>query len=370
MFLTLLGVVLVALIFDYINGFHDTANAIATVVSTGVLPMRTAVLLAAIMNLLGAVIGVEVANTIAKMVDAAAVSQVMVVSGLLAAIFWNLFTWYFGIPSSSSHALLGGVLGAAVTKAGFAFSVVNGANFEKTMKGLFLSPIAGFAIGFLVMVALTWLVRRWRPRTVNVTFRWLQMVSAAWMAFAHGKADAQKTMGIIVMALVGFAAVGHAPDWAPQFLVDMMRPGPTQPTMQFAEWVPEWMRHLIDPHDGIPRWVKIGCALAMAGGTAAGGTRIIKTMGSKIIELRPIQGFAAETSAAITILTAASLGAPISTTHVISSSIMGVGASQRVSAVRWGVTAKILWAWVLTIPISFVVGSLIYLLARAVIGDA
>ena len=327
-FVVLVIVVIAALVFDYINGFHDTANAIATVVSTGVLPMRTAIVLAATMNFLGAFWGTAVANTIAKMVHADDVSSVMVISGLIGAIVWNLITWWYGIPSSSSHALLGGTLGAAVTKAGV--EAVNQDNLMKALKGLFLSPIAGFFVGFLVMLAVTWMVRRQRPASVNRAFRWLQMVSAGFMALSHGKADAQKTMGIIAMALIGYGAMKM--------------------------------------DDKMPIWVIVSCALAMAAGTAAGGVRIIKTMGTKIIDLKPIHGFAAETAAAVTLITAAELGAPVSTTHVISSAIMGVGSSQRVSAVRWGVTAKILWAWVLTIPISFAIGSGMYFVLSRVMG--
>ena len=327
-FFTLVAVVVAALIFDYINGFHDAANAIATVVSTGVLPLRTAVVLAAIMNLLGAFWGTEVANTVAKMVHEEMVSQVMVVGGLLGAIAWNLITWWYGIPSSSSHALLGGVLGAAIAKAGT--HSVQLPNLQKTLLGLFLSPLAGFLLGFIIMVLITWLVRKSRPRNVNRTFRILQMISAGGMALAHGKADAQKTMGIIVMALVSYGAMK----------------GTEQP----------------------PTWVVLSCAAAMALGTAAGGVRIIKTMGTKIIELKPIHGFAAELAAASTIIVAATFGAPLSTTHVISSAIMGVGSSQRVSAVRWGVTSKILWAWVLTIPASGIVGAVCYLGLSLILG--
>jgi len=328
-FITLIAVVAVALIFDYINGFHDAANAIATVVSTGVLPMRTAILMAATMNLIGAFMGLKVADTVAKMVDPHLVSQVMVVAGVTGAIVWNLITWWFGIPSSSSHALMGGIIGAAVTKAGT--HAVQVGNLEKTLMGLFISPLAGVVIGFIAMIAITWAVRGMRPKTVNKAFRWLQMASAGFMALSHGQADAQKTMGIITMALIAYGSVDKAVG--------------TPPT-----------------------WVVASCALAMGLGTAAGGVRIIKTMGSKIIDLKPIHGFAAETAAAITLLTAAQLGAPVSTTHVISSSIMGVGASQRVSAVRWGVTTRIFYAWVLTIPISAVVGSLCYLALSAVLG--
>lgn len=328
-FVSLVLVVVVALVFDYINGFHDTANAIATVVSTGVLPMRTAILMAAVMNFAGAFMGLKVADTVAKMVDPHVVSQVMVAAGITGAIVWNLITWWFSIPSSSSHALLGGILGAAITKAGT--ESVRLENLERTLVGLFASPLAGFIIGFIAMVAITWIVRRQRPVVVNRIFRWLQMVSAGLMALSHGQADAQKTMGIITMALIAYGTV------------DKTTGAP-------------------------PMWVVVSCALAMALGTAAGGVRIIKTMGSKIIDLKPIHGFAAETGAAITLLTAAHFGAPVSTTHVISSSIMGVGASQRVSAVRWGVTTRIFYAWVLTIPISAIVGSVCYLLLSAVLG--
>lgn len=324
--ITLVAVVLTALVFDYINGFHDTANAIATVVSTGVLPIRTAVLLAALLNFAGALMGTAVASTIGKgTIDPAQVTQVVVLCALLGAIFWNLFTWYFGIPSSSSHALIGGLVGAASARAGF--GVVQRAGLEKTVTALVSSPLIGFALGFMIMIAILWAVRRARPTKVNRAFRWLQMVSACLMATSHGSNDAQKTMGIITMALV---AAGH---------------------------LPQQGFH-------IPTWVILACASAMAAGTAAGGIRIIKTMGTKIIDLKPIHGFAAETSAALVIFGASHLGLPVSTTHVISGTIMGVGASQRVSAVRWGVTTRILWAWVLTIPISALVSALCYWVAR------
>lgn len=329
LFASLILVVVVALIFDYINGFHDTANAIATVVSTGVLPLRTAILMAAVMNFIGAFMGAKVSHTVANMVDPAFVSQSMVAAGIVGAIVWNLITWWFSIPSSSSHALLGGIIGAAITKSGT--GAVNGVYLERTLIGLFASPLAGFVIGFIAMIAITWIVRRQRPRFINRVFRWLQMASAALMALSHGQADAQKTMGIITMALIAYGSVDAA---------------------------------VVKP----PTWVIVSCAVAMAAGTAAGGVRIIKTMGSKIIDLKPIHGFAAETGAAVTLLTAAHFGAPVSTTHVISSAIMGVGASQRVSAVRWGVTTRIFYAWVLTIPISAIVGSLCYLVLSALLG--
>ena len=313
----LILVVVVALLFDYINGFHDTANAIATVVSTGVLPIRTAILLAAVLNFGGALLGTAVASTIGKgLIEPSAVSQVVVLSALVGAIFWNLFTWYFGIPSSSSHALVGGLVGAAIAHAGP--KAVQVAGLTKVVKSLIASPIIGFWISFVVMITITWIVRRAKPARLTRVFRKLQMLSAGFMALSHGSNDAQKTMGIITMSLVAYGAVkGSA-------------------SGKFD----------------VPLWVVLSCAAAMAGGTAAGGIRIIKTMGTKIIDLKPIHGFAAETSAAATILTSSALGMPVSTTHVITGCIMGAGASQRVSAVRWGVTTKILWAWVLTIPIS------------------
>jgi inorganic phosphate transporter, PiT family len=324
LFLTLVAVVVFGLVFDYVNGFHDAANAIATVVSTGVLPLRTAVLLAAVLNFVGAFAGTAVAKTIgADLLDAAVVTQVLVLSALIGAIVWNLITWWFGLPSSSSHALVGGILGAGIARAGFA--AVKAAGIEKVLKAMIFSPLAGFLAGFVVMVALTWIVRRGRPARVNRGFRWLQMLSSTFMAFSHGTNDAQKVMGILTMALVSYGIVPKDPDGF-----------------------------------HVPLWVVVSCATAMGLGTAAGGVRIIKTMGTKIIELRPIHGFAAETSAAVTLLGAAALGMPSSTTHVISSSIMGVGASQRVSAVRWGVTARILWAWVLTIPASGLVAAACY----------
>ena len=326
-------VVVVALVFDYINGFHDTANAIATVVSTGVLPIRTAILLAATLNFGGALLGTAVAGTIGKgLIEPFAVTQVVVLSALLGAILWNLFTWYFGIPSSSSHALVGGLVGAGVARAGTGAVQVPG--LLKIVKSLIISPIVGFFAAFVVMIAIFWICRRSRPARLSRIFRRLQILSAGFMALSHGSNDAQKTMGIITMSLVAYGTLTGGP--AGKFHV--------------------------------PLWVKLACAVAMALGTAAGGMRIIKTMGSKIIDLKPIHGFAAETSAAITILTSSAMGMPVSTTHVITGCIMGAGASQRVSAVRWGVTTKILWAWVLTIPISAAVAYACHAVVARVLG--
>jgi PiT family inorganic phosphate transporter len=322
--LPLILVVVVALIFDYVNGFHDTANAIATVVSTGVLPIRTAVLLAATLNFAGAFLGTAVASTVGKdLLHPGVVTQVVVLSALLGATTWNLITWYFGIPSSSSHALVGGLVGAGIARANV--DGVQSKGLIRVVKGLVVSPLVGFVIAFLVMIAIFWIARRARPARMNRVFRRLQMVSAGLMAVAHGSNDAQKTMGVITMSLVAYGAIagGHE---------------------KFA----------------VPLWVKLACAVAMAAGTAAGGVRIIKTMGTKIIDLKPIHGFAAETSAAITILTGSFLGMPVSTTHVITGCIMGAGASQRVSAVRWGVTTRIFYAWILTIPVSAAVSWLCY----------
>ncbi|HVL13611.1 MAG TPA: inorganic phosphate transporter [Gemmata sp.] len=341
--LTILVVVVVlALVFDYINGFHDTANAVATVVSTNVLPGRTAVLLAAACNFFGAFVGVGVAKTIGgDITDPASITQVVVAAALLGAIFWNLLTWYYGIPSSSSHALIGGLVGAIWCHrvaqgdaAGEAMgALLSSKGVVLTLKALVLSPLAGLLGGFVLMVVLLWMVRPLRPSTVNRNFRGLQLVSASFMAFSHGSNDAQKSMGIITLALVAYAASRGEP----------------------ADMTVQW-------------WVIVSCATAMALGTASGGWRIMKTMGHRIIKLRPINGFAAETAASVVILVATWLKAPVSTTHVISSSIMGVGASKRVSAVKWGVARSMFVAWVLTIPISAAVAALTYLLLRTVLG--
>jgi inorganic phosphate transporter, PiT family len=330
--LTLLLVVVIALVFDYINGFHDSANAVATVISTGVLPMRTAILMAGLLNFFGALSGTAVATTIGKeVVSPGEVTQVVVLSALLGAIVWNLFTWYFGIPSSSSHALVGGLVGAALARAGP--RAIQFAGLIKIVESLIASPLVGFAIGFVMMIAIFWVCRYGSPTRLNRVFRRLQIVSAAFMALSHGSNDAQKTMGIITMSLVAYGGLNFE-----------------------------------DGRFVVPIWVIMACATAMGLGTMAGGVRIIKTMGTKIIDLKPIHGFAAETSASITILVASHLGLPVSTTHVISGSIMGVGASQRLSAVRWGVTTRILWAWVFTIPISALVACGCYALLRLVMG--
>ena len=356
-FALLIVVVVLAVAFDYINGFHDTANAIATVVSTNVLTPRSAVLMAGAFNFLGAFLGTGVAKTIGgDIADPLMITQTVVVAALLGAIVWNLITWYFGIPSSSSHALVGGIVGAvfchrvlddhlgmreAMTQ------LLTSGGVTKVIKGLVFSPLAGLAIGFFIMIGLTWIVRHQSPNRVNRVFRRLQLVSASAMALSHGSNDAQKAMGIVTMALVAYYG-RHA----------AMTPG----WLDLAAWQ---TRHELV----IPIWVIAVCATAMAMGTAAGGWRIVKTMGSKIIKLKPIHGFAAETAGAIVIMAASQMHAPVSTTHVISSSIMGVGASKRVSAVRWGVAGNILTAWVLTLPVTVGLGAACYVALRPLFGN-
>ncbi len=326
----LVTVIVAAIVFDYINGFHDAANAIATVVSTGVLPIRTAVLIAGVFNFIGAITGTAVAKTIASgFADPAIVTQQVVLAALLGAILWNLITWWYGIPSSSSHALVGALAGAVVSEAGvsaFQWSAL----VKKVLIPLVLSPTIGFAVAFFFMVALLWLLKliRARPSSVHRTSRRLQLASASLMALAHGSNDAQKSMGIITLALLAYMSAGHAESLSP------------------------WMQAHMPQNGAVPLWVILACASAIALGTMAGGTRIIKTMGTKIIRISPLQGFAAETAGALTILVASHSGVPVSTTHCINACIMGVGSSTRVSAVRWGVAGNILIAWVLTLPLS------------------
>jgi PiT family inorganic phosphate transporter len=337
----LIAVIITAIIFDYINGFHDAANAIATVVSTGVLPVRTAVMIAGILNFVGAVTGTAVAKTIASgFADPAIVTQTVVLSALIGACIWNLITWWYGIPSSSSHALIGALAGAVVAKAGLhAFKW--GALKDKVLIPLVASPMLGFLAAFVLMIALVWVIRGIRPALVHRGSRFMTLVSACGLAFAHGSNDAQKSMGIITLALLAFVKAGH------------------------GDSVPAWV---LPQGDGVPLWVIIACAGAIALGTMAGGTKIIKTMGTKIIRLNTLQGFAAQTAGALTILGASHLGVPVSTTHCINACIMGVGASKRVSAVRWGVAGNILTAWVLTLPMSGLFAYLTMLLLDRMFG--
>jgi PiT family inorganic phosphate transporter len=320
-------VVATALVFDYINGFHDAANSIATVVSTRVLSPGKAVVWAAFFNFAAIFIfGTAVAKTMGSgMIDLNVVTSAVVLGGLIGAIVWDLITWYYGLPTSSSHALIGGYAGAAMAKAGPAAILVSG--WTKTLLFIVLSPLIGLGLGFGFMAIIFWLCRRTAPSRVDALFRRLQLVSAALFSLGHGANDAQKTMGIIASALF---AGGYISTFE------------------------------------IPLWVEVAAYTAIAAGTLSGGWRIIHTMGSKITRLQPVGGFAAETAGAFSLFTATALGVPVSTTHTITGAIVGVGAVRRLSAVRWGVAGQIVWAWVLTIPASAVISAAAYyLLATA-----
>jgi PiT family inorganic phosphate transporter len=330
-------VLLAALVFTYINGFHDTANAIATVVSTKVLTPRLAVAWASIWNLVGALAGTAVAKTIGTgLVDVNAVNMTVLLCALVAAIAWGLLTWWLGLPSSSSHALIGGLCGATLAGSQGDWGVLKWSTglWPKVILPMLASPVAGFAAGILLMSVIMVCFSRVRPRIVSAIFGKAQIASAGFMGFSHGSNDAQKTMGIITLTLATATHQGllnNLPPWA-----NFLR-------------IPEF--------NAVPRWIVVTCAVTMAAGTAGGGMRIIKTMGQKLVKLQPVQGFAAETSASFVICIASSLGVPVSTTHVISTSIMGVGATKRLSAVKWGVVERIVWAWVLTLPVTALLGA-------------
>jgi len=318
------SIILVALAFDYINGFHDAANSIATVVSTRVLTPMQAVAWAAFFNFVAAFgFGVQVAKTVGKgVVDTAVVDQWVILGGLLGAIVWNLITWHFGIPSSSSHALIGGYAGAAVAKAGFGALLLSG--LVKILVFIVLAPVLGLVLGFSLMVVTLWTVRGFSPSRVDSLFRRLQLLSAASYSLGHGTNDAQKTMGIIAILLFSSGYLGT------QFYV--------------------------------PVWVILAAHAAIGLGTLAGGWRIVKTMGMRLTKLRPVGGFCAETAGAVMLIGTAVGGIPVSTTHTITGSIMGVGATQRFSAVRWGLAGRIIWAWILTIPVSGFIAAIAWLL--------
>lgn len=328
------AIVLIALAFDYINGFHDCANAIATVVSTKVLTPRQAVVWAAIWNLLGALAGTAVATTVGKgLVDAGAINMTTVLCALLGGIVWNLLTWWLGLPSSSSHALMGGLCGAALgTTNSWDVLIWSTGLWPKVVKPMVLSPLFGFFGGMVLMWLIVIAVQRASPRGINRFFGKAQLFSSGFMGFSHGSNDAQKTMGVIALALFTGTQSGA-----------------------FKE-LPVWAAFLRTPEFAVPKWVIFACALTMAAGTAAGGWRIIRTMGQKMVHLKPIHGFAAETTAALILHVTATLGIPVSTTHVISTSIMGVGASKRLSAVKWGIVERIVWAWVFTLPATGLLG--------------
>ena len=341
--LTFFVVVFAAIVFEYSNGFHDAANAIATVVSTKVLTPRQAIVMAAIFNLTGALLGGAVASTIGKgLVDTNFVTMATVLCALIAAFAWNITTWWVGLPSSSSHALIGGLCGAALATARGNWSVLkwNSGLWPKVVVPMITSPLAGFFLGALVMFALFLIFHRFTPAAVHSVFGKLQIFSAAWMAHSHGTNDAQKTMGIITLALFTGTKAGS------------------------FDHLPGWLTFLQTPaFAAIPAWVTILCAITMAAGTAAGGWRIIRTLGHKMVKLQPVHGFAAETSAALIIQTASIYGIPLSTTHVISTSIMGVGAAKRFSGVKWTVVERIIWAWILTLPATGLIG---FILVRTV----
>ena len=315
--------VILAVLFDFMNGFHDAANSIATVVSTGVLKPGQAVLFAAVFNFIAVfVFQFSVAATIGKgLADPGVIDVHIVFGALISAIIWNFITWYYGIPSSSSHALVGGIVGAVLVKAGASSLVF--ASIMKTVVFIFVSPLMGFLLGSLMLIMVSWIMRRSTPNRVDRWFRHLQLVSAGAYSLGHGGNDAQKTIGIIWMLLIatGYTAIS---DKSP------------------------------------PTWVVLTCYTAIAMGTMFGGWRIVKTMGQRLTKLKPVHGFCAETGGAITLFTAAVLGIPVSTTHTITGAIVGVGATQRASAVRWGVAGNIIWAWVLTIPVTALVGAIAY----------
>jgi len=315
-----------ALAFDFMNGFHDAANSIATIVSTGAMSPQTAIIWAAFFNFIAFLFfGLSVAATVGKgIIDPGVIDQNVVLGALCGGIVWNIVTWYYGIPSSSSHALIGGLAGAAVAKGGVGTLVASG--FLKTMLAIVLSPVLGFAIGALLMIVVAWIGSRSTPRRMDRWFKRLQFVSAALYSLGHGSNDAQKTMGIIWMLLIAAS--------------------------------------VISPKDALPFWVVMACQTAMGLGTLFGGWRIVKTMGMKITKLRPVSGFCASASGAATLFLATSLGVPVSTTHTITGAIVGVGSVNKLSAVRWGVAGNIVWAWVLTIPCSAFIAAVAWFLGQ------
>ncbi|MGH7259640.1 MAG: inorganic phosphate transporter [Nitrospiraceae bacterium] len=316
----LLLVVVLALLFDFSNGWHDSANAIATVVSTRVLSPMTAVLLAGVLNIAGAFMSTAVAKMIGKgIVDPSAVTQAVVASALAGAILWNLCTLLLGLPTSSSHALIGGLVGASTVHGGW--ETVKFSGLRSVLEAMIISPLFGFLVGLALMVAISWLFFRAQRSMATRLFSRLQLISASFMAFSHGANDAQKAMGIITLALLSAGQLAT---------------------------------------DEVPMWVITSCALAMGLGTASGGWKIVRTLGTRIVKLEPVHGFAAETGAAAVLLATAHIGLPVSTTHTITSSVMGVGAVKRLSAVRWGVTARIVYAWVFTLPGAALAAMLIY----------
>lgn len=329
-------IIVIALVFDFLNGFHDAANSIATVVATKVLTPARAVMLAAICNFIAAFFfGVPVAKTMASgIVHAEFVTPIIILAGLAGAIVWNIITWYFGLPTSSSHALIGGFAGSAMTAAwlqhGSPLSVLNVAKIKEISQFIVLSPLIGMVLAFAIMVAVMWLFRKVSPRKVDGLFRYLQLGSAAAYSLGHGTNDAQKTMGIITILLYSSGMLGAIPETGME----------------------------------VQMWVILACHAAIALGTLSGGWRIVKTMGLGITKLKPVGGFCAETAGAVTIIGASMAGIPVSTTHTITGAIVGVGATHRLSAVRWGIAGRIVWAWILTMPLAALMASLVYALIQ------
>ncbi|BCS51718.1 inorganic phosphate transporter [Geobacter sp. SVR] len=327
-FVLLCLVIAAALLFDYINGFHDTANAIATCVSTRALSVKAAIIMAASLNFIGAMAFTKVAKTIGTgIVNASQLTQMVVLAGVIGAIIWNIITWYYGLPSSSSHAIIGGLMGAVIAHVGTSALLWGG--IKKIVLALILSPILGTVAGYFFVVMFTWLLQKRSPTGINRGFRKMQIFSAGFMAFSHGTADAQKSMGVITMALLSYGMI---------------------------------------PAFEVPLWVKLTCALAMALGTAAGGWRIIKTVGRDFVKLQPMTGFSVDSASTTVILGAAMLGLPTSTTHVVTSSILGVGLSKSLTAVNWKVAQRIVVAWVLTIPAAALVAYLTYQVLSPLLG--
>ncbi len=336
-----LVIIVVALIFDFVNGFHDSANAIATVVGTRVLKPITAVAWAATFNFIALwAVGTAVAKTIGTgMIDVSIVTPSVILAGLLGAIVWDLFTWYLGLPSSSSHALVGGYAGAAIAKAGFGSIIPAG--WTKTLVFIVLSPVIGVILGWTLMVLTYWSFRRTAPDRVNHLFRYLQLGSSALFALSHGANDAQKTMGIIAGLLVATSAL-------------------------FANQTGILSHMYLQNANYIPFWIRVAAHASIALGTLMGGWRIVHTMGSRITKLKPVGGFCAETAGAITLFATALAGIPVSTTHTITGAIVGVGATHRLSAVRWGVATRIVWAWIFTIPASAIMAGVAFAIIRLI----
>ncbi|MFT3739743.1 MAG: inorganic phosphate transporter [Breznakibacter sp.] len=341
----LIVIVAMAIVFDLINGFHDAANSIATIVSTKVLAPLPAVLFAAFFNLMAFwIFDLKVANTVSKTVESGAINLQVILAGLIAAIIWNLITWWRGIPSSSSHTLIGGFAGAAVAHTG-SFSVINQEVILKTIGFIFLAPVIGMLIAYVISISILWLCRRFNPHKTNKWFKRLQLVSSAAFSLGHGGSDSQKVVGIISAAMIVYITYLNTHG------------------MPIPEWVhvTETIDAVGKKHLHVPTWIPISCYLAIACGTMMGGWKIVKTMGTKITKVTPLEGVAAETAGAITLFgVSQGLGVPVSTTHTISGSIMGVGMTKRLSAVRWGVASNLLVAWILTIPVSMFVAALVY----------